>query len=122
MVVKLKLKCYFVPICSSNLIICLSYGVCQMLLYAESGLYSAETLVLSTLEPCDDADFTLPVNFNIQEHTVYIQCRPHIIIFTASQSISAEQLLYLLGQKERYFVIVFISVLVIFWRGITSRI
>ncbi|GLT73814.1 hypothetical protein SLA2020_456480 [Shorea laevis] len=65
-----------------------------------------ETLVHSTLEPYDDADFTFPVNFNLQEFRVYVRCRPYlrdfmervsslfeIIIFTASQSIYAEQLL-----------------------------
>ncbi|OMO88166.1 NLI interacting factor [Corchorus olitorius] len=75
-----------------------------------------ETLVHSTLEPCDDADFTFPVNFNLQEHTVYVKCRPHlrdfmervsslfeIIIFTASQSIYAEQLLNVLDPKRRIF-------------------
>ncbi|XP_022776323.1 CTD small phosphatase-like protein 2-B isoform X4 [Durio zibethinus] len=75
-----------------------------------------ETLVHSSLEPCDDADFTFPVNFNLQEHTVYVRCRPHlrdfmervsslfeIIIFTASQSIYAEQLLNVLDPKRRVF-------------------
>lgn len=73
-----------------------------------------ETLVHSTLEPCNDADFTFPVNFNLQQHTVYVRCRPHlqdfmervaslfeIIIFTASQSIYAEQLLNVLDPKRR---------------------
>ena len=76
----------------------------------------AETLVHSTLEPCDDADFTFPVNFNLQEHTVYVRCRPYLrdfmervsslfetIIFTASQSIYAEQLLNVLDPKRRVF-------------------
>ncbi|KAK9120092.1 hypothetical protein Scep_018185 [Stephania cephalantha] len=75
-----------------------------------------ETLVHSTLEPCDDADFTFPVNFNLMNHTVYVKCRPHlndflekvanlfeIIIFTASQSIYAEQLLNVLDPKRRIF-------------------
>ncbi|XP_052187259.1 uncharacterized protein LOC127798023 isoform X2 [Diospyros lotus] len=75
-----------------------------------------ETLVHSTLEPCNDADFTFPVNFNLKEHTVYVRCRPHlkyfmekvaslfeIIIFTASQSIYAEQLLNVLDPKRRIF-------------------
>ncbi|KAJ0096130.1 hypothetical protein Patl1_16937 [Pistacia atlantica] len=75
-----------------------------------------ETLVHSTLEPCDDADFTFPVNFNLQDHTVYVRCRPHlrdflervaslfeIIIFTASQSIYAEQLLNVLDPKRKLF-------------------
>lgn len=75
-----------------------------------------ETLVHSTLEPCDDADFTFPVNFNLQKHTVYVRCRPYlkdflervsslfeIIIFTASQSIYAEQLLNVLDPKRKLF-------------------
>lgn len=70
----------------------------------------------STLEPCVDADFTFPVNFNLQEHTVYVRCRPYlrdfmeavarhfeIIIFTASQSIYAEQLLNVLDPKRKIF-------------------
>lgn len=73
-----------------------------------------ETLVHSTLEPCDDADFTFSVNFNLKDHTVYVRCRPHlrdfmdrvsslfeIIIFTASQSIYAEQLLNVLDPKRK---------------------
>ncbi|XP_062094675.1 phosphatase PSR1 isoform X2 [Humulus lupulus] len=68
-----------------------------------------ETLVHSTLEPCEDADFTFTVFFNMKEHTVYVRKRPHlkiflervaemfeVIIFTASQSIYAEQLLDIL--------------------------
>ncbi|TXG56055.1 hypothetical protein EZV62_017368 [Acer yangbiense] len=75
-----------------------------------------ETLVHSTLEPCGDVDFTFPVNFNLQQHTVYVRCRPHlrdflervsslfeIIIFTASQSIYAEQLLNVLDPKRKLF-------------------
>ncbi|ONK71996.1 uncharacterized protein A4U43_C04F14570 [Asparagus officinalis] len=74
-----------------------------------------ETLVHSSLEPCD-ADFTFPVNFNFREHTIYVRCRPYlkdfmervagvfeIIIFTASQSIYAEQLLNILDPKRRVF-------------------
>ncbi|KAM6552248.1 hypothetical protein CsatB_002056 [Cannabis sativa] len=68
-----------------------------------------ETLVHSTLEHCEDADFTFNVFFNMKEHTVYVRKRPHlktflervaemfqVIIFTASQSIYAEQLLDIL--------------------------
>ncbi|KAH6825581.1 hypothetical protein C2S53_017553 [Perilla frutescens var. hirtella] len=68
-----------------------------------------ETLVHSTLEHCDDADFTFSVFFNMKEHTVYVKQRPHlqaflkrvaelfeIVVFTASQSIYAEQLLDIL--------------------------
>ncbi|KZV57715.1 CTD small phosphatase-like protein 2 [Dorcoceras hygrometricum] len=75
-----------------------------------------ETLVHSTLEPCDDADFTFSVNFNLKEHAVYVRCRPHlreflervsrlfeIVIFTASQSIYAEQLLNVLDPKRKIF-------------------
>lgn len=94
----------FIVWCLSNVVV------------SESGFYSAETLVHSTLELCDDADFTFPVNFNLQEHTVYVRCRPHlrdfldrvsnlfeIIIFTASQSIYAEQLLNVLDPKRKIF-------------------
>ncbi|XP_042498237.1 CTD small phosphatase-like protein 2 isoform X1 [Macadamia integrifolia] len=75
-----------------------------------------ETLVHSTLEHCNNADFTFSVNFNFKEHTVYVRCRPHlkdfmervaklfeIIIFTASQAIYAEQLLNVLDPKRRVF-------------------
>ncbi|XP_071920479.1 uncharacterized protein [Coffea arabica] len=68
-----------------------------------------ETLVHSTLEHSDDADFTFPVFFNMKEHTVYVKQRPHlrtflervsemfeIVVFTASQSIYAKQLLDIL--------------------------
>lgn len=73
-----------------------------------------ETLVHSTVEHCDDADFTFPVFFNNKEHTVYVRKRPHlqtflekvaqmfeIIIFTASQSIYAAQLLDILDPKKK---------------------
>ncbi|XP_076916590.1 uncharacterized protein LOC143576375 isoform X2 [Bidens hawaiensis] len=75
-----------------------------------------ETLVHSTLEPCEDADFTFTVNFNLEDHKVYVCCRPYlkefmervaglfeIIIFTASQSIYAEQLLNVLDPKRKVF-------------------
>uniref|UniRef100_A0A7C9DMQ7 FCP1 homology domain-containing protein n=1 Tax=Opuntia streptacantha TaxID=393608 RepID=A0A7C9DMQ7_OPUST len=68
-----------------------------------------ETLVHSTLEHCEDADFTFTVFFNMREHTVYVKERPHlrtflkkvaemfeVVVFTASQSIYAEQLLDIL--------------------------
>lgn len=68
-----------------------------------------ETLVHSTLEHCEDADFTFTVFFSMKEHTVYVKERPHlrtfmkkvaemfeIVVFTASQSIYAEQLLDIL--------------------------
>lgn len=75
-----------------------------------------ETLVHSTLEACEDADFTFSVNFNLEDHMVYVRCRPYlkefmervaglfeIIIFTASQSIYAEQLLNVLDPKRKVF-------------------
>ncbi|KAL2484322.1 SCP1-like small phosphatase 4 [Forsythia ovata] len=68
-----------------------------------------ETLVHSTLEHSDDADFTFPVFFNMKDHIVYVKKRPHlqtflervaemfeIVVFTASQSIYAKQLLDIL--------------------------
>ncbi|XP_022715655.1 CTD small phosphatase-like protein 2 isoform X2 [Durio zibethinus] len=73
-----------------------------------------ETLVHSTLEHCDDVDFTFTVFFNMREHTVYVKQRPHlqtflekvaemfeVIIFTASQSIYAEQLLDILDPDRK---------------------
>lgn len=68
-----------------------------------------ETLVHSSLEHCDDADFTFSVYFDLKEHTVYVKQRPYlreflervsemfqIVVFTASQSIYAKQLLDIL--------------------------
>ncbi|XP_008784414.2 CTD small phosphatase-like protein 2-A isoform X1 [Phoenix dactylifera] len=73
-----------------------------------------ETLVHSTLEHCDDADFTFPVFFNMKQHSVYVRKRPYletflekvsqmfeIVIFTASQSIYAEQLLNILDPDRK---------------------
>ncbi|XP_010100996.2 CTD small phosphatase-like protein 2 isoform X1 [Morus notabilis] len=73
-----------------------------------------ETLVHSTLDPCDDADFTFTVFFNMKEHTVYVRKRPYlrtflervaemfeVVIFTASQSIYAEQLLDILDPDQK---------------------
>lgn len=74
----------------------------------------AETLVHSTLEHCDDADFTFTVFFNMKEHTVYVKQRPYlkiflervaemfeVVIFTASQSIYAAQLLDILDPEGK---------------------
>ncbi|CAH9055630.1 unnamed protein product [Cuscuta europaea] len=74
-----------------------------------------ETLVHSTLEECNDADFTFPVFFNMKDHIVYVKQRPHlrpflervadmfeIVIFTASQSIYAKQLLDILDPDGKY--------------------
>ncbi|XP_044495100.1 CTD small phosphatase-like protein 2 isoform X1 [Mangifera indica] len=74
-----------------------------------------ETLVHSTLEHCDDADFTFSVFFNMKEHTVYVKQRPYlhtflervaemfeVIIFTASQSIYAAQLLDILDPEGKF--------------------
>nr|XP_043620958.1 uncharacterized protein LOC122592728 isoform X1 [Erigeron canadensis] len=68
-----------------------------------------ETLVHSSLEHSDDADFTFPVLIDSIEHTVYVKQRPYlkeflervskmfqIVVFTASQSIYAKQLLDIL--------------------------
>ncbi|KAL9666319.1 hypothetical protein QQ045_000647 [Rhodiola kirilowii] len=68
-----------------------------------------ETLIHSSFEHCDDADFTFPVFFDMKEHTVYVRQRPYlsvflekvskmfeIVVFTASQSIYAKQLLDIL--------------------------
>ncbi|GAA0171129.1 oxygenase [Lithospermum erythrorhizon] len=75
-----------------------------------------ETLVHSLLEPCQIADFTFQVDLKPQKFTVYVRCRPYlrdflerisalfeVIIFTASQSIYAEQLLNVLDPKRKIF-------------------
>lgn len=75
-----------------------------------------ETLVHSTLEHCDNADFTFPVFVNMKEHTVYVKQRPYlhmflekvagmfeIVVFTASQSIYAKQLLDILDPDQNIF-------------------
>ncbi|RWW09172.1 hypothetical protein GW17_00027349 [Ensete ventricosum] len=75
---------------------------------------SAETLVHSTLEPCEDADFTFPIILDMQAHTVYVRRRPflqmflervaqmfEIVIFTASQSIYAARLLDMLDPDRK---------------------
>jgi CTD small phosphatase-like protein 2 len=95
-----------------NLIPSLENNVC---------FFRAETLVHSTLEHCDDADFTFSVFFDMKEHMVYVKKRPHVhmflekmaemfevVVFTASQSVYADQLLDMLDpEKElltkRYF-------------------
>ncbi|KAJ0927980.1 putative protein-serine/threonine phosphatase [Helianthus annuus] len=68
-----------------------------------------ETLVHSSLEHCDDADFSFTVFVDFKEHTVYVKRRPYlkeflervsemfqVVVFTASQSIYANQLLDIL--------------------------
>ncbi|XP_058760037.1 uncharacterized protein LOC131633334 isoform X2 [Vicia villosa] len=74
-----------------------------------------ETLVHSTLEHCDNADFTFNIFFNMKDYTVYVKQRPflhtflervsemfEVIIFTASQSIYAKQLLDVLDPDEKF--------------------
>ncbi|KAJ1284428.1 hypothetical protein BS78_03G203400 [Paspalum vaginatum] len=74
-----------------------------------------ETLVHSTLDHCDNADFTLEVFFNMKNHTVYVRKRPYLkmflekvaqmfelVIFTASQRIYAEQLIDRLDPDGTY--------------------
>uniref|UniRef100_A0A0E0FQM6 FCP1 homology domain-containing protein n=1 Tax=Oryza nivara TaxID=4536 RepID=A0A0E0FQM6_ORYNI len=75
-----------------------------------------ETLVHSTTEQCDDYDFTFPVFFDMKEHMVYVRKRPHlhmflqkmaemfeVVIFTASQSVYADQLLDILDPEKKLF-------------------
>ncbi|OEL27916.1 CTD small phosphatase-like protein 2 [Dichanthelium oligosanthes] len=75
-----------------------------------------ETLVHSTMEQCDDADFTFPVFYDMKEHVVYVKKRPHVhmflrkmaemfevVIFTASQSVYANQLLDMLDPENKLF-------------------
>lgn len=77
-------------------------------------LMSSETLVHSTLEHCDDADFTFSVFFNMKDHSVYVKQRPflkmflervaeifEVAIFTASERIYAEQLLDILDPEGK---------------------
>uniref|UniRef100_A0A7S0RHZ6 FCP1 homology domain-containing protein n=1 Tax=Pyramimonas obovata TaxID=1411642 RepID=A0A7S0RHZ6_9CHLO len=73
-----------------------------------------ETLVHSTLEDFNKADFTFPVHFNNQEHMVNVRRRPgldrfmrrvaekfEVIVFTASQRVYAEQLLNILDPERQ---------------------
>ncbi|KAF3793074.1 CTD small phosphatase-like protein 2 [Nymphaea thermarum] len=73
-----------------------------------------ETLIHSSREHCPDADFSFLVCVNMKEHIVYVRQRPHlhtflervaemfeIIIFTASQSIYADQLLNILDPDKK---------------------
>ncbi|KAK6154874.1 hypothetical protein DH2020_009122 [Rehmannia glutinosa] len=66
------------------------------------------------IEHCDDADFTFPVFYDMKEHIVYVKQRPHlqtflkrvsemfeIVVFTASQSIYAKQLLDILDPEGK---------------------
>ncbi|KAK4756126.1 hypothetical protein SAY87_009883 [Trapa incisa] len=75
-----------------------------------------ETLIHSTTEPCTDADFTFRIFFNMEEHTVYVRKRPFlkaflervsdlfmVVIFTASESVYAEQLLDILDPESKFF-------------------
>ncbi|CAO2823449.1 unnamed protein product [Amaranthus hypochondriacus] len=68
-----------------------------------------ETLVHSSLKHCENANFCFTYCLNMKEHTVYVKERPHlrtflkkvaemfqIVIFTASQSVYAKQLLDIL--------------------------
>lgn len=74
-----------------------------------------ETLVHSSLEPCD-ADFTIQVSLNMEQHTFYVRQRPYlqtflekvsdmfeIVLFTASQKFYAEQLLDHLDPDKKFF-------------------
>lgn len=78
--------------------------------------FNAETLVHSTMDQCDDADFTFPVFYDMKEHLVYVKKRPHVhmflqkvaemfevVIFTASQSVYANQLLDVLDPENKLF-------------------
>jgi Dullard-like phosphatase family protein len=68
------------------------------------------------MEQCDDADFTFPVFCDMKEHVVYVKKRPHVdmflqkmvemfdvVIFTASQSVYANQLLDMLDPENKFF-------------------
>lgn len=74
-----------------------------------------ETLIHSTTDQCDSADFTIQI-FLDKEYTVYVRKRPflreflavvsqmfEIIIFTASKRIYAEKLLDVLDPDNKLF-------------------
>ncbi|XP_076897236.1 uncharacterized protein LOC143550481 [Bidens hawaiensis] len=74
-----------------------------------------ETLVHSTLEHCDDADFSFTVFVDFKEHAVHVKRRPYlkeflervsemfqVMVFTASQSIYANQLLDILDPDGKF--------------------
>eukprot|EP00798_Chlamydomonas_sp_ICE-L_P003902 gene3902-13972_t len=74
-----------------------------------------ETLVHSSLEMVIAPDFSFPVHFNNQEHTIHVRQRPflhefmsrvselfEIVVFTASQKIYAEKLLNIIDPKHKY--------------------
>lgn len=67
------------------------------------------------MEQCEDADFTFTIFFNMKEHTIYVKKRPHlhtflqrvaelfeVVIFTASQSIYAEEILNTLDPDGKF--------------------
>jgi CTD small phosphatase-like protein 2 len=74
-----------------------------------------ETLVHCTVEACDDADLTFPVEFHGMTYQVYVRLRPHlnefleaisdkfeVIVFTASQQVYADALLNLIDPENKY--------------------
>lgn len=74
-----------------------------------------ETLVHSTLEESATPDFSFPVHFNNQTHTVNVRRRPQleafmervaelfeVVIFTASQRVYAERLLNIIDPEARH--------------------
>ena len=74
-----------------------------------------ETLVHSTLEELASPDFSFPVHFNNQTHTVNVRRRPQleafmtrvaelfeVVIFTASQRVYAERLLNIIDPESRH--------------------
>jgi len=74
-----------------------------------------ETLVHCTVEACDNADLTFPVEFHGMSYQVYVRLRPHlteflekvsknfeVIVFTASQQVYADALLNLIDPDHKY--------------------
>lgn len=75
-----------------------------------------ETLVHSTKHKCDNADFTIQIRLENVKYPIYVRLRPflqeflekvsemfEIIVFTASKSIYADQLLDILDPDKKFF-------------------
>ncbi|KAK6934100.1 FCP1 homology domain [Dillenia turbinata] len=74
-----------------------------------------ETLIHSTMDQSDDADFTFQVLVDMKDFTVYVRLRPflmpflkrvaemfEIVVFTASQRVYAEKILNILDPERKF--------------------